>query len=47
MLGGECIVVSEEKVGTVDKPKIPDVCSSYGVKHFSNLDLISNEGWAF
>lgn len=50
MFGDECIVVSEEKPGgggISGKPKIPDVCYSYGAKHFSNLDLIQNEGWTF
>jgi len=47
MLGGECIVVSQEKPGNIYKPKIPDVCSFYGIKHFSIVDLIVHEGWTF
>lgn len=50
LFGDECIVVSEEKPGgggISGKPKIPDVCYSYGVRHFSILDLIQNEGWTF
>lgn len=49
MVGDECIVVSEEKprANVKAKPRIPDVCNHYGVRHFSNLDLIANEGWTF
>jgi hypothetical protein len=47
MFGEECIVVSQEKLKSKGstKPKIPDVCKYYNVKHFSILDLIENEGW--
>jgi len=49
MMGDECIVVSGEKPSgdVTAKPKIPDVCYYYEVKHFSILDLIQNEGWTF
>lgn len=47
MLGDECAVVSAEKPGSINKPKIPDVCNSYGIKHFTNVELICNEGWIF
>ena len=47
MIGDECIVVSDERQGNINKPKIPWVCSNYNVKHFSILDLIYKEGWTF
>jgi len=49
MFGDECIVVSEERPrsNAYAKPKIPDVCMYYNIRHFSNLDLIDNEGWKF
>lgn len=47
MVSGTCIVVSSEIPGGSKKTKIPDVCSGYKLKHFSVVDLISNEGWIF
>ena len=47
MLGGECIVVSEEKPGTTKQIKIPNVCSEYGLKHYTVVDLIREEAWVF
>lgn len=47
MIGDQCVVVSQEKPSSnvSDKPKIPDACNAYGVKHLSILDLLDNEGW--
>lgn len=47
MLGDECVVVSTEKRGSSQKYKIPDVCAHFGIKHFSILDVIAEEGWIF
>lgn len=47
LLGGECIVVSNEKLGGGTKAKIPDVCNDFGVKHFSSIEFFNNEGWKF
>lgn len=47
LLGGECIVVSEEKPGTAKQTKIPNVCSQYNLKHYSVVDLICQEAWVF
>ena len=47
LLGDECIVVSAEKRGSPQKYKIPDVCSHFGIRHFTILDIIAEEGWTF
>ena len=47
MTGSHCIVVSGETPGGGKKHKIPDVCNAYQLKHFSVVNLISNEGWVF
>jgi uncharacterized protein DUF4411 len=43
----DCIVVSEEKPETPDRPHIPIVCESRQVKCIKLLDLIRAEGWVF
>lgn len=49
LLGGECIVVSQEKLGGGRRVKIPEVCSNfhYPVKHFSLIDFFKGENWRF
>ncbi|MBA7675954.1 hypothetical protein ES703_84193 [subsurface metagenome] len=47
LLGDDCIVVSAEKRGSPQKCKIPDVCNQFNIRHFTILDVISKEGWAF
>ena len=47
LLGDECVVVSAEKRGSPQKYKIPDVCDHFGIRHFSILDVIAEEGWTF
>ena len=47
LLGDECIVVSAEKRGGPQKSKIPDVCTHFGIRHFTILDVIAEEGWTF
>jgi len=47
LLGDECIVVSAEKRGSPQKYKIPDVCTYLGIRHFTILDVIAEEGWTF
>lgn len=47
LLGDQCIVTTEEKLGSRNKPKIPDVCGHYALKHFSSLEFFNNEGWRF
>jgi len=42
------IVVSEEKLaGPGARPKIPDVCKSYGVECISLTELFRKENWQF
>lgn len=42
------IVVSEEKLaGPGSRPKIPDVCKSYGVECISLTELFRKENWQF
>lgn len=47
LLGDECIVVSAETRGSPQKYKIPDVCACLGIRHFTILDVIAEEGWTF
>jgi hypothetical protein len=47
LLGDECIAVSAEKRGSPQKYKIPDVCAYLGIRHFTILDVIAEEGWTF
>jgi len=47
ILGDECIVVSAEKRGSPQKYKIPDVCAHLGIRHFTILSVIAEEGWTF
>jgi len=47
LIGDECVVVSAEKRGSQQKYKIPDVCAHFGIRHFSILDVIAEEGWTF
>ena len=43
-----CKVVSGEHLsGSLNRPKIPDVCRDMGVEHLSLLELIRGEGWVF
>ena len=47
LFGDDCIVVSAEKKGSPQKSKIPDVCNHFGIRHFTILDIIAEERWAF
>lgn len=42
-----CTLVTEERGGTVNKPKIPNVCRHYGIPTCTILDLILKEEWTF
>ena len=39
--------ICEHRSGSLERPKIPDVCSAIGVESMSLLDLIRREGWVF
>jgi hypothetical protein len=44
----DLIVVTEEKrPGTEDRPTIPIVCTSFGIRHMRLLDMIRDQGWRF
>lgn len=42
-----CPLITEERGGAVDKPRIPYVCSVRGVESMGMLSLIRREGWTF
>ena len=42
-----CIVVSEEKRGSIENPKIPQICRRYRVTHVPFLHIAMAEGWVF
>lgn len=42
-----CPVVTEERGGSQQKPRIPHVCTVLGVSSIDVLDLIRAEGWTF
>lgn len=42
-----CAVITEEKRGSLSKPKIPDVCNALGVESFSILELMRRENWRY
>ena len=40
-------VISGEKPGSADNPKIPYVCQELGLEHRNFLGLIQDQGWQF
>ena len=40
-------VIHDEKAGSVENPKIPQLCRKYGVVEKRFVDIILNEGWLF
>lgn len=42
-----CAVVTEERGGTRDAPRIPYVCSTLDVDNMEMLGIIQGEGWTF
>lgn len=45
LMGEKCMVVTGEKPGSLNKPKIPDVCISYGIEYLNITALVVHEGW--
>lgn len=43
----KCPVVSHEKSGSVENPKIPFICGHYHLSHWAFLDIVFREGWEF
>jgi hypothetical protein len=42
-----CPVVTEERPGGINKPRIPDVCNQLGIECVSVADLIEQLNWKF
>ena len=38
-------VVSNEKTGSRDNPKIPHICARYGIRHLTFTEMVHSEGW--
>lgn len=43
----DAIVVTGERPGSANRPKIPDVCADLGVECLSLPNLVAREGWTF
>lgn len=43
----DCLLVSEEKKGSDQRPKIPQLCGYLGVTQMAFADIIHKEGWTF
>jgi|CXWL01.1.fsa_nt_gi hypothetical protein len=41
------VITGEKPSGSLERPRIPDVCRAMGVPCFSLLDLFRAEGWRF
>lgn len=44
---GCSVVTSEKLTNNLNRPNIPDVCLSVGVKYMTLLDLFRDQGWVF
>lgn len=44
---GCAVITGERRSGSLERPKIPDVCYAIDVESMSLLDLIRREGWVF
>lgn len=44
---GCAVVTAEAATGKPDKPNIPDVCSSMGVRSINLLEFFREQGWRF
>lgn len=40
-------VVSNEKTGSKENPKIPHICARYAIRHLTFTELVHIEGWVF
>lgn len=41
------VVTGERNFGTIDRPRIPIVCSNFGVNYMDLLQMIRERGWKF
>lgn len=44
---GCAVITGEQRSGSLERPKIPDVCHAIGIESMSLLDLIRRERWVF
>jgi len=44
---GAIVVTGERPSGSLNKPKIPDVCDAMGIRWLSLLEMMEAEGWNF
>lgn len=44
---GLIVVTAEGLSGSLDRPKIPDVCKALGIQYYSMIDLFREEKWRF
>ena len=44
---GSVIVTGENNDGTKEKPKIPTVCSAFGVRYIKTIEFIREKRWVF
>lgn len=40
-------VIASEKIGSIDRPKIPDVCNHYGIKCLSLQEFFREQKWVY
>lgn len=43
----DCVVVTEERAHPNGRPKIPDICSWYGLECINSLELLRRLRWSF
>jgi hypothetical protein len=41
------VVTGEKNVGVAQRPRIPNVCDHFSIRHISLLELIREKGWQF
>lgn len=44
---GAIVVTGERHSGSLDKPKIPDVCDAMGIRCVSLVEMMEEEEWSF
>jgi hypothetical protein len=47
MVRGAVVVTGENDDGTAERPKIPTVCTAFGVRSLKPLAFIRENGWVF
>ncbi len=44
---GFAVVTGEKAAGTTERPRIPNVCQHFGIRHLNLTALIRENGWVF